>query len=95
MAKIHGLVYIATGLLVSVLSYKLDYQKFIYFFYIGLIFVFIGAVKIIFGLIKRKTSRTGKQIKLHHQAQNIKYCTKCGNALRLHDMFCGRCGNRI
>ncbi len=97
MPKIHGLIYIAVGMLVSIMSYKLNYEKLILFFYIGLIFIFVGVVKLIFGLIKNKAS---KKETAHHKIQqpqthNIKYCHNCGTALRLHHRFCIKCGAKV
>ena len=57
MAKIHWPVYFIVGLLVSVLSWKLNYQKLIFFFYVGLIFILIGSAKLIFGLTKRSSNK--------------------------------------
>ncbi|MDP3765033.1 MAG: hypothetical protein Q8R04_00820 [Nanoarchaeota archaeon] len=104
MAKIHGLVYIVVGLFVSIFSWKVNYEKFIFFFYVGLIFVFIGILKLVFGLIKRKMDRKEEplervhhkvSIQPHHQAHHYKRCHKCGNAVKLHDGFCSRCGTRF
>ena len=101
MAKIHGLMYIAVGLFVSIFSWKINYEKFIFFFYVGWVFVFIGVVKLIFVFIKRKMDIKEGPIKMaqhkasiqpHHQAHHYKRCRKCGNAVRLHDRFCSRCG---
>jgi len=96
MAKIYWLVYIVVGLLVSALSYRLDYQKLIFFFYIGLIFIVVGIAKLIFGSANKNTSKAQNvQHKAHHQLQNIKYCHNCGTALRLQTRFCSRCGARV
>ena len=98
MAKIHGLVYLLVGLLVSFLSWKLNYEKLMFFFYIGLIFVFIGVIKLITGLMKKKNNEVdahkkhGKMPQAHRQ---VKYCHQCGSALSPHHRFCSRCGARI
>jgi len=92
MAKIHGLVYIAAGLLVSVLSYKLNYQKLIFFFYAGLVFIFVGISKLIFSWIKNKTPK--KEAAQRHQP-NVKYCHNCGAPLRLNARFCTRCRAQV
>ena len=93
MAKVHGIVYIAVGIFVSIMSWKLNYEKLIFFFYAGLIFVFVGIVKLAFSLVKNKTS---KKENLHHRMQgNIKYCHNCGTALRLHHKFCVKCSARV
>ena len=92
MVKIHGLVYVIVGLFVSIFSYQLNYEKLVFFFYIGLIFVVVGIAKIIFGLIgHRKNEASAAHHKAQHQ-QQVKYCSKCGNVLKLHDRFCSRCG---
>ena len=102
MAKIHWLVYVIVGLFISIASYKLNYDKFIFFFYSGLIFVFIGVVKLIFSVIKgrmNKQEETQKAIqpKIHpqHRSQQYKRCRKCGNVVRFHDSFCAKCGARV
>ena len=98
MAKIHWLVYVIVGLFVSIASYKLNYEKLIFFFYAGLIFVFSGVAKLIFGLLQNRKGRESSQ-KIHqHKAQHqagIKYCTHCGNPAKIHDKFCNRCGARF
>lgn len=95
MPKIHGLIYILVGLFVSILSYKLNYEKLIFFFYAGLIFIFIGVIKLIFDLIKREMSKTTTQHKIHGKPQNIRYCHQCGATLSLHHKFCTRCGAKV
>lgn len=92
MAKIHWAVYVIVGLFVSILSWKLDYQRFVVFFYAGLIFVLVGVIKLILDLAKRKA---GAKEKAHHRLHQIKYCPKCGNATKLHDRFCSRCGAMV
>ncbi|MBS3104867.1 zinc ribbon domain-containing protein [Candidatus Woesearchaeota archaeon] len=94
MAKIHGLVYILVGLFVSIFSWRLNYEKLIFFFYAGWIFVFIGVVKLIFNLIKTKMN---KKEKIHHKSvqQHVKFCHNCGIALRQQAKFCARCGARV
>ncbi len=97
MAKIHWTIYIVIGLFVSILSWRLNYEKLIFFFYAGWVFVFVGVIKLIFGLIKRKMikTKTTQHHKIHQQTRNIKYCHNCGTPLRLHHKFCTRCGARV
>ncbi|MBS3101798.1 hypothetical protein J4204_06760 [Candidatus Woesearchaeota archaeon] len=89
MAKIHWLIYVIVGLFISIASYKLDYEKLVFFFYVGFIFVFIGILKLIFNLVKNRTTK--KETAHHkavHQQSNTKYCNQCGAALSLHHKFC-------
>jgi len=103
MAKIHGLIYVLTGLFVSIMSLKLNYPKLIFFFYIGLIFIFVGCIKLILSFLRKKKNETkNAQLDLHRQDNDIpqhqkhfKYCPKCRNAVKINDIFCSRCGNRL
>lgn len=95
MPKIHGIVYVIIGLFVSAVSWRFNYEKLIFFFYAGLVFVLIGIVKLIFALIRHKGKSAGKiHQKAHSQIQH-KYCSKCGAALNIHNRFCSRCGARV
>ncbi|MBI1935603.1 hypothetical protein HYS31_04120 [Candidatus Woesearchaeota archaeon] len=99
MAKIHWLIYFIVGLFVSIASWKLDYEKFIFFFYTGWIFVSIGVIKLIYGILMNKkpeltkAHRQPKPVYLGHQ-QGLKRCQECGNIMKVHDRFCSRCGAR-
>ena len=67
MAKIHGLAYILIGLFISIFSYKVNYEKLVFFYYLGYIFIFVGILKLIFSLMKRKSSKTKE---LHHKEEH-------------------------
>ncbi len=107
MAKIHWLVYIAVGLFVSVLSYKINYNNLYLFFYVGWIFVLIGIIKMLFGFGKNKDVKNLQQkmqhknltqpqhSMQHHQKHHYKRCHRCGNVMRLNDRFCSKCGLRL
>ena len=96
MAKIHWLVYVIVGAFVSIFSYRLNYEKLVFFFYAGFVFVFVGVLKLVFNLVKNRTAK--KETAHHkavHQQSNTKYCNQCGAALSLHHKFCAKCGARI
>ena len=95
MAKIHWSVYIITGLFVSILSYKLNYEKLVFFFYIGLIFIVIGAAKLSFNLINKKAKKAQTAHHKPQQQAGFRYCPKCANVLRPHDKFCSICGAKV
>jgi len=101
MAKIHWSVYIIVGALVSALSYRFNYDKLIFFFYFGFVFVFAGIVKLIFSLMNLKSKKeemhTQTQVHQAHKQhiQHFKRCARCGNVLRISDKFCARCGARV
>jgi len=95
MVKIHGLIYIAVGLFVSIFSWKLNYQKLIFFFYAGLFFIFVGIIKLIFNLIKKRMNKKEHHRIQQHQTQQIKYCHQCGSELRQQARFCTKCGARF
>ena len=106
MAKIHGLVYIVTGFLVSSISWKINYAKMFLFFYIGIVFILIGIVRLVLTLkedkeetktqLVQKNLRQNFQIHQQNiQKQHYKRCQRCGTIARIHDNFCSRCGARI
>lgn len=72
MAKIHGLVYILIGAFVSIMSWKLNREKLLFFFYVGWAFVAIGVVKIIFNLASGRGEKPKANIQqaAHHAVQH-------------------------
>lgn len=108
MAKIHGLVYIALGLFVSIFSWIVNFERFVFFFYIGILIVIYGVAKAVIDFIRRGNATEAKksisqrekhylmQQQLSQRAkQQYKYCSKCKNIVRIHDRFCSRCGARV
>lgn len=104
MAKIHWSVYIIVGLFVSIFSWRVNYDKFVFFFYAGWIFVFIGIAKLAFGFANKKMNRTKEPevapqhkapLQPQQQAHHYRRCRKCGNVIGLHDRFCNRCGSGV
>ena len=105
MTKIHGIVYIIIGIIVAAISSTTN--KLIVFFYVGLVFILIGAVKIFVDYTKKKMGITEESVyKKHYEAlkqkqhqaqakQQYKRCLNCGNLLRIHDRFCTSCGARV
>ena len=99
MAKIHWSAYIIIGLFISVSSYYFNYEKLVFFFYFGLVFVLAGILKLAFGISSREGKKEQKQVQqatksIQHPHQ-FKRCHVCGNAVRIHNMFCGRCGTKV
>ncbi|MBI3026575.1 zinc ribbon domain-containing protein [Candidatus Woesearchaeota archaeon] len=110
MVKIHGFAYIFIGLFVSFMSWQLNYEKLIFFFYAGWAFVLFGFLKMMAALIKnyedrkrsaheirQKNAAHQHQAYSHHaqrQTQHYKRCPRCGNVQRAHDRFCSHCGFR-
>ena len=57
MARIHWSVYIIIGTFVSVVSRIIDYDKLIFFFYVGIIFILAGIIKLVFNIKKEDKSK--------------------------------------
>ncbi len=101
MAKIHGLVYIIIGIFVSIASWRINNEDLQLFFYVGILFIGIGAAKLLLSLVKSKKegekTTHHKKISLqqhlqHQQKHHYKRCPRCGSIMRLADRFCSRCG---
>ncbi|MEK6942928.1 MAG: hypothetical protein AABX00_02595 [Nanoarchaeota archaeon] len=102
MAKIHWIVYMLAGFLLSSVSWKINYDKFLFFFYVGILFILIGIIKMIFSSGKKEekplhhqTPQTMHRQPTHQNNQSMKRCPYCSNSARAHDNFCSRCGRRL
>lgn len=109
MARIHGLVYLLTGIGVVVISWLVNMLKFRVFIYVGFVMIIVGAVKLFFSNVsaqqKHDIPRHLKQQQPHerqgkpsaHQLppHEIKRCLRCTNVLNPNDRFCNKCGARV
>ena len=104
MAKIHGLIFIISGLVMSIISLNVKYEKLYLFFYIGILFIIMGTAKMIYNAVQAKQKkapianhrRLGQQGSVNQYTQNqLKNCQRCGNISRIHHNFCSRCGARF
>ena len=92
--KIHSLVYIVIGILVS--SYAWTYNintssnKMIMFFYLGIGMIF-------YGLIMMLVFRGKKEVKtnVERPVNFAARCPRCGLQLNVFDNFCSKCGNYL
>ena len=72
MAKIHGIVYIIIGIIVTVISSTSD--KLIVFFYVGSVFILIGVIKLFVNYTKKKMGIKEKpSYKKHYEALKQKH----------------------
>ena len=106
MSEIPPWAYIGSGLLISIVS-AISYQRFVFFFWVGCIFVLVGAVKFLIKKTKKPEDIEQKRriayeraSKLHHQGmqaqhqvQQYKKCRFCGSVMRIRDGYCPRCGS--
>ena len=96
MLEIHGVVYLIGGIVLSIVSYMLNGNSwkgnFILFFFLGVIGVIVGLIKLIPKMKKHKVHHPAQ----HHAQHNImRYCKNCGTALNHLQQFCHRCGTRL
>ena len=68
MTKINGFVYLAIGIVVMIVSYLIDKDKFLLFIIVGAIMVMIGVVKVFAQSMKKKKERRQKESQ-HHDSQ--------------------------
>lgn len=87
----------------------IDLQKFMLFIWTGAIFAVVGLSKIIVRALSRpKKPKLAKENFPHHQSLHqqtqpeqraeqsfIKFCSRCGSAVRHFDRFCYKCGSRV
>ena len=108
MAKINGIVYMITGLIIILVSWKVDRKKLLVFIYAGYIMIVVGVVKLFFirkSGLKEKVGKTmhpshsniqqTHQTKSHRPVNESKRCLRCSNVLSSYDKFCNKCGARI
>jgi len=103
MTKIHWIAYFVIGLFVSAVSWKISYQKMVFFFYAGLAFIIVGIVKLIMSIKPGKGNEARQQKKSlsrhHYTVQNphqtrFRRCHKCGNVTAISNRFCGKIGSQ-
>jgi sulfite exporter TauE/SafE len=98
MVEINGVVYLIVGLIVTGGSIVVNLQNQNYKF---MLFLLAGVFMIILGIIKLTGSKKAQKkpvVQGQHQhinAQFVKYCSKCGNALQGFQQFCHLCGGRL
>src|SRR3989338_7987672 len=99
MAKIHGLVYILIGAFISIMSWRLNQEKLLFFFYAGWAFVFVGVVKLIFNWIKNKAEKPkvhAQQAQSHHGIRHKPNIPKPSNTATSHQIkYCHNCGTPL
>lgn len=88
MVKIHGLVYIIIGIIISIPSVIMKEGRLKFFLYIGILFIIIGAVKLFLNYTKKE--KKPKNIQTTH-----KFCPRCGKVTKQSDQFCSNCGNLL
>ncbi|GEM_PF-4758398 len=97
MAKIHGIVYLAVGLFISAVSWKVNKNKLLFFYYVGFLFALAGVIKIVYSFgkgknVEKTSAPSGRNLNLQHRVQQWKRCKKCNNVMKFNDIFCSRCG---
>lgn len=88
MKKIPGYVYVGVGVLVSLVSLIVNYEKLIFFFFVGLVMAMIGLVKLFFGFLRKEKEPTQNKHQQHHRAR----CPKCGAVRYPSFNYCPICG---
>lgn len=87
--KIHGIVYIIVGLVVSSISYwinsSVEGANLWIFFYIGIGFIIYGGVRL---FIVETPEVPLKKFE-------VLECSRCGHKIRTVDNYCYHCGKRL
>ena len=93
---------------ISSINENIDVQKFMLFIWFGVVFVVVGLVKMIATALSQpkiakenfphhqaKSRQNVQSGNVQHQGSLVKFCSKCGSAVRHFDNFCYKCGNRM
>ncbi|MAG39106.1 hypothetical protein CMO90_03380 [Candidatus Woesearchaeota archaeon] len=94
MTKIPGFVYFILGIIISAYSKYIEEKTkadfLTIFFYIGIFFIFIGIVKMIFA-----PSKTKKNFKHKKNYGHIMLCPRCKTKNYNYSRFCHICSYRL
>ncbi|MBW3021678.1 zinc ribbon domain-containing protein [Candidatus Woesearchaeota archaeon] len=89
---------IVSGIVIAGVSFYIG-EKFQLFFYIGLIFLAYGLVKlfVLRGKLHSVATEARKQTYQEPQVAKSKYlyCMHCGSIVHATDTFCYKCGHRL
>ncbi len=99
--RIHGLVFIIVGAVVSIYSYAVDPKKMILFTIFGIGLLIFGIFRLLIDYInkpkeRKKAPRHNVQKHSNYRGPVVnKFCHGCGSAV--HDMqnFCHMCGSQL
>lgn len=91
MKEIPGYAYLAVGVLVSLMSFFINYQKLIFFFYVGLVMALVGLVKLFFSFLKKEKEPAHKE---HHSKRRPR-CPSCGAVRYPSFNYCPICGHNL
>jgi len=95
MAAIPSWAWLAIGLVISLTSW---YVEMTLFFWLGLVFIVIGIMKLAAGFMlgEKETKQEKKTVhNLSPQHTHQYYRCACGNPVRVNDIFCSYCGRRL
>ncbi|HSU72656.1 MAG TPA: zinc ribbon domain-containing protein [Candidatus Binatia bacterium] len=94
MAKIPALVWLAVGVAVAIVSYKVG-DAFKLFFYLGIVFIIVGVLKAVLKKRAQPTHQTHASHQAHHTQTHAFLCPKCRYQVHATDRFCKNCGHRL
>ena len=96
MTKIHGVVYILVGLIITGFSWYMlpKAPGFRLFIYAGLLFLLVGILKTPFNLKERRERLGIEKPKAMPRARS-NFCSRCGSRASAFSQFCQNCGGRL
>ncbi|MBI4448811.1 zinc ribbon domain-containing protein [Candidatus Woesearchaeota archaeon] len=94
MQGVPSWVFVLVGVIVSLVSWRMP--KFMFFFYVGLIFIVVGVFRLaqsyVGGGIKKDIERLDKSLAKHPQ---VTFCPRCNIPVYVTSNFCHHCGTRL
>ena len=103
MAEIPSLAYIIIGAFLVIASLVINPKKLLLFIIVGVIMIIIGILKLM-GEKRTKKSHTPHTAvhhtvrpppTTHHQTRVLKHCPRCGTSGQTQAVYCPRCGTRL
>jgi hypothetical protein len=87
--------WILVGLVITIVSWSVEMELFVW---LGLLFIAVGAAKIIISYMTGKETHQERKAEQHAPAAHPShqyYRCYCGNPVRATDSFCSACGRRL
>jgi len=104
MAKLHWIVFVIVGFILTFGSWRISMERFVLFFYAGFVFLLVGIVKFIYRGKNEESKKIDYGMRPAHVPNKMQNkpmnphntdCQRCRAPSRINANFCSNCGNRV